>query len=105
METRQPQQETHVMLHEGKLETGEDQFYCPTCGRRLLLQWPPNYKKTVLEPGDEYAMHSAGKGGLQMGSAHITQEPELSADDDRRLSQWTAWLDNLDFSGLTGPAD
>jgi hypothetical protein len=28
-------------------------------GRRLLLRWPPNYSKLVLDPGDEQASHIA----------------------------------------------
>ena len=100
MNFEQPEQEQHTMILEATLESGEEEWYCPECGRRLLLQWPPDYKKTVIEAGDAYAMHNASKGGLNMGTPSISQEPLLSQEDEDRLEQWGPWLDQLDFSGL-----
>lgn len=105
MDDHLPERETHVMVHEGTLESGEDQFYCPVCGRRVLMQWPPKYKKTVLTAGNVNAIHNAGKGGLHMGTAKVIQEPVLSEEDHQRLTQWEEWLDKLDFSSLPGPKD
>ena len=100
MNFEQPEQAQHTMILEITRETGEEEWFCPECGRRLLLQWPPNYKKTVIETGDEFAMHNASKGGLKIGSPRISQEPLLSSEDEERLEQWGPWLDKLDFSGL-----
>jgi hypothetical protein len=105
MDFKLPQQETHVMVHEGTLESGEDQFYCPFCGRRVLYQWPPKYKKTVLVAGNVNAIHNAGKGGLQIGTATVSQQHVLSEEDHQRLVQWETWLDKLDYSGLPGLTD
>ena len=43
-----------------------DEFFCPDCGYGILIQWPPDYKKTVLHEGDDSALHHAGKGGLEI---------------------------------------
>ncbi|WP_067806233.1 hypothetical protein [Actinomadura formosensis] len=40
-------------------ESGHEEWACPTCGRRILLHWPPDYTKQVLTPGDETACHLA----------------------------------------------
>jgi hypothetical protein len=106
--------------HEMHLETthpsGAEEWACPTCGRRFLMQWPPAYKKVVLEVGDEYAYHSGGKGGLSIGTASITEcdaselieEPHANTDNlptedsiesedsepSHNLYPWLKWLKN-----------
>ncbi len=66
--------------HEMHLATthpsGAEEWACPMCGRRFLMQWPPAYKKVVLEAGDEYAIHSCGKGGMAIERASF---PEFRA--------------------------
>lgn len=73
------QPEQHEMQIQTKYESGTELWYCPTCGRTFLLHLPPQYKKTILNIGDESAVHSGGKGGLQMGSTKIgkAMEPAL----------------------------
>ena len=100
--------------HEMQLETihtsGAEEWYCPACGRRFLMQWPPAYKKIVLEAGDEYASHSGGKGGLRIGPPQITLgnetgvpalgEIELTEEEEMRLRPWADWLEKVDFDAL-----
>jgi hypothetical protein len=64
-------QSTHTMELAQIYASGAQEWQCPTCGRRMIMQWPPKYKKIVLEPGDELALHAGGTGGLQLGSAVI----------------------------------
>ena len=52
-------------------DSGAEEWFCPVCGRRFLMHWPPNYKKIILEAGDENAHHSGTKGGFQMNSLVI----------------------------------
>ncbi|MEU5991642.1 hypothetical protein ABZ806_21940 [Spirillospora sp. NPDC047418] len=40
-------------------ESGLEEWACPSCGRRILLRWPPHYVKHVLDHGDEKACHIA----------------------------------------------
>jgi hypothetical protein len=116
-------QEHHVMVLETTHPSGVEEWYCPTCGRRILMQWPPNYKKITLEAGDEYAIHSGGKGGVSMG-AKIVQSPETDSslpaefpdpeaqedcillEDEKLLEPWRKWMDQVDFDNLwqNGPA-
>lgn len=63
--------ESHEMELRGVDEAGMEEWYCPTCGRHFLMRWPPDYNRTILVPGDEYATHVGGKGGLVMGGSAI----------------------------------
>ncbi len=76
--------EYHEMRLEKTHPSGAEEWDCPTCGRRFLIQWPPHYRKIVLESGDEYALHSATKGGLRMGRPQISQDGD--AEDEPILS-------------------
>ncbi|MBI1879408.1 MAG: hypothetical protein HYR94_14520 [Chloroflexi bacterium] len=90
----QPQQ--HEMQLEKTHATGAEEWYCPLCGRRFLLSWPPAYEKIVIQAGDEYAIHSGGKGGLRMELPQVsdTEEPVLS--DELRAALEEA-LEDIDF--------
>jgi len=72
-------EQTHEMQLETTHSSGAEEWYCPTCGRRFLLNMPPDYRKIVLDAGDEYAIHSGSKGGLKMGSIQVgrPEEPAL----------------------------
>ncbi|MGI5201147.1 hypothetical protein ACQEU6_06065 [Spirillospora sp. CA-108201] len=72
--------QTHELRRVRTGETGMEEWACPTCGRRLLLRWPPRYHKTIVEPGDERACHIGS-------SDDIT---ESVADDARDLAGATA---------------
>jgi hypothetical protein len=81
-------QAPHRMRRTERWATGAEEWWCPTCGRRLLLHWPPNYRKLVLDPGDEAAAHTGA----------------MVADDAGVLPpgpRWRRWLaDNgIDWDG------
>lgn len=82
MADSQPHEMQLVRMH----ESGAEEWHCPTCGRRFLMHWPPEYRKVVLEAGDEYAAHVGGKGGLRISGADVAPaeygEPELMAQPD-----------------------
>ena len=90
----------HEMILDKAHPSGAEEWYCPTCGRRFVMQWPPKYKRIVLDAGDIYAVHSGGKGGLKLGNVQIQpgEESAASADDDLPLDQWKSWLDSVDTS-------
>jgi len=90
----------HEMILSHVHDSGVEEWYCPTCGRRFLMQWPPNYQKIILEAGDEQASHSGGKGGLQMGGVEISADECADTADDPRLVQWDLWLEQIDFENL-----
>jgi hypothetical protein len=51
--------------------TGDEEWHCPTCGRRFLLSWDPTYSKLILEKGDDYAVHTGATGGLNISLPQI----------------------------------
>ncbi len=77
---------THEMILSGHAESGTEEWSCPDCGRRMLLRWPPDFEKFVLEPGDIAAVHVGGKGGLQVGGAAVrpAEAGQVSSPD----AQW-----------------
>jgi hypothetical protein len=105
-------QQQHEIVFDKTHSSGEDEWYCPTCGRRLLMNYGSGFKKTVLEAGDEYAVHSGAKGGLRMGSVQVasindtvSQEDPIISSDDPSLAPWMAWLDAIDFESLWNSED
>ena len=48
---------TMIDYHEGT-----EVWKCPTCGREVLVEWYPKFRKTVTVKGDEMVNHSAMKG-------------------------------------------
>jgi len=71
----------HEMQFKGIHISGAQEWCCPVCGRRLLIQWPPSFEKQVLEPGDANAFHTGGKvdSAMRPGSRDDRSEFELNA--------------------------
>jgi hypothetical protein len=107
-------QNQHTMVIAREFPDGTQEWVCPSCGRRILMQWPPQYKRTVLEAGDENASHSGAMGGLSMGQAQVAPvEPKVEQDvfpeasldlpvegeteEDPYLMPWIEWLDLQNF--------
>jgi hypothetical protein len=76
----------HEMSFEGCAESGAEEWACSTCGRRMLLRWPPRYEKLVLEHGDVAAIHVGGKGGLRVGAVDVAPAPSTDVPSGER--QW-----------------
>ncbi len=71
--------ENHEMILKETFPNGTQDWVCPVCGRRFILQWPPHYKRVILEEGDVNAMHSGSMGipggaQLKMDGAEIAKE-------------------------------
>jgi len=94
------EQERHEMVFTGVDHSGADELYCPTCGRRIAVNWSPEFQKTVLEPGAELAIHTAGSGGLTMGAAEVSPQETPDTDELIRLEQWEHWLTEMNFAEL-----
>jgi hypothetical protein len=99
-------QEQHEMVLELTHASGAEEWYCPTCGRRMAITWEP-WKRIVLEQGDMYAAHSGSKGGLRLGPIGITQSNgiEQPSSDDTYLAPWLKWLENVDLDDLANGDD
>ncbi|MFI0446425.1 hypothetical protein [Actinomadura sp. 6N118] len=76
-------QTTHEMIVVGTDGSGMEAWECPSCGRRLLFRWPPQYEKVVVVPGDEQAIHVGGNGGVRIGAVEVTPAPEEVDESER----------------------
>lgn len=94
----------HVMQLVEVAPDGGELWQCATCGRTLRFWWPPNYKKIIVAPGDEFVAHTgAGSvlgflggfraetslGVFQDNEACITFGPDTSAEG---LDPWLRWM-------------
>ncbi|GAA0693029.1 hypothetical protein GCM10010193_54550 [Kitasatospora atroaurantiaca] len=103
--------EIHEMKLTGRLASGADEWSCPTCGRRIALRRPPDPELTVLDPGDQNAVHvgliepnpAAAAAAEKYGLGPVQEiprpprpaEPAAPDDDDRR---WLAEI-GIDWDG------
>lgn len=106
------EQPKHEMSFAGTLPSGAEEWSCPICGRRTLIHWGPEFKRTVLEAGDDLAIHSAVKADLPTQSlpADATNvSPQVNKPqptyDDPRLDPWIDWLNKVDFENLWDDGD
>ena len=88
--------ERHEMWLEKTNTSGIEEWYCPLCGYRFLMSWPPNFDKIVLEVGNEHVIHSGSKGGLRIEAQTIDDEEELMVSDELRTAIEEA-LDGINF--------
>ena len=89
----------HEMVLEMTHASGMQGWYCPTCGRRILLMVPPNNEMVIVEPGDQYASHSGNIGGFRIGTVQITQRDQQPYEiSDARLQPWIKAIEKLDLN-------
>ena len=89
--------EHHVMQLAATHSSGAEEWYCPACGRRFLMHWPPAYQKLILERGDEHAIHDGSKGGLELSNFHVAEVAEDAPGREVSASPWEEWLGEIDF--------
>lgn len=70
------------------------------------MQWPPDCRKFILEPGNEAAFHSGGRTDLKIDIFWDHHEPEPHAEqqpiaiEEQRLQPWNEWMERVDFERL-----
>lgn len=93
------ERQRHAMVLEMTHRSGMQGWYCPACGRRILLLVPPNGEMVIVEPGDQYASHSGGTGGLRIGSVQVAErDAEPYKISEERLRPRIKALENLDLN-------
>lgn len=92
----------HEMVLEKSYSSGVEEWCCPICGRRFLVQWPPAFNMVVLEPGDQNAKHIGSTGDLHVGTLQVKQGEETALTEEWRLVPWLRWLDEVDFDNRWG---
>jgi hypothetical protein len=92
----------HEMILEQTRISGVEEWYCPTCGRRFLVQWPPAYKMIILEAGDKDIRHNLSRSNSRIGSAQAPQPEATDLTDEFRLIPWIKWMEKVDFDSMWG---
>jgi hypothetical protein len=74
-----------------KYTSGAEEWFCPICGRRFVMQWAPEYQRIVLEVGDETAVHNTEKGVMTV---------QKSQAEDPWLAPWKEWSESGKLESL-----
>lgn len=99
-------EEKHEMRLESKQPTGAEEWYCPTCGRRVMMQWSPTFNMVILEAGNLKASHIAIAGALRLEGHETTgpneSEPEQRGNpkEEQDLNIWKEGLQDIDMDNL-----
>ena len=88
----------HEMVLEKTHISGVEEWYCPDCGRRFLVQWPPSYKMVILEQGEKDTRHNVSRLRTRVTSDPVEQPEELEPIEEFRLIPWIQWMDKVDFA-------
>jgi hypothetical protein len=92
----------HEMILEKTQVHGMEEWYCPDCGRRFVMQWPPAYRMILLEAGDQETRHSVSRSSSRTGSRRDTQLEETDPIDEFRLIPFLEWMERVSFDSLWG---
>ncbi len=90
--------------HEMELETtypsGVQEWFCPICTRRIIMQSPPKFRIIVLNAGDEHASHKGCTSGLGISTPEVND----ALPEDLRSALEDA-LKHVDFSDWSDEDD
>ena len=92
----------HEMILEKIHTSGVEEWYCPACARRFLVQWPPAYKIIVLQPGDQDIRHNLSTSNRRIGAPQVIQTEETGLTEEFRLIPWLKWMKTVDFDPQWG---
>lgn len=97
-------QQQHQMQLEKTHPSGAQEWVCPTCARRFLMQLQPELNTIVLEAGNEHVRHVGSTDGLQLRLVRVHQGDEPVLSDELRAALEEA-LEDVDFDDWFGMAD
>jgi hypothetical protein len=85
------EEKNHIILMTRTYGSGAQEWYCPICGRRFIVQWKPEYQRVILELGDDSAIHNTGTGAFIAKCVGVEEE---------WLAPWLEWAEKVDFESL-----
>ena len=91
---------THQMELETTYPSGVQEWVCPTCTRRFILQPPPKFRIIVLNAGNDQASHTGSTRGLKISPPEMND----SMPEDLRSALEEA-LKDVDFSDWSDEDD
>jgi hypothetical protein len=96
-------EQKHEMQLVSTHPSGAEEWVCPECGRRFIAQWSPNFRRVILENGDERTIHTGQGTEIQ---AHISVHPkdETFPEHTELNDVWKQYLETLDID-LDEPDD
>jgi hypothetical protein len=50
-------EEHHGMIKVQTFSTGAEEWWCPICGRKFIVTWPPAYKRIITVQGNTEVTH------------------------------------------------
>jgi hypothetical protein len=99
--------EQHEMVLAKFHPSGGEEWYCPICGRSLLVTRKPKFMQIVLEAGNKYVSHTASKDGLQRRTMQLMLEDDPATEkvpdtliEDARLAPYVTWMEAVGFEKL-----
>ena len=87
----------HEMIWERTHISGVEEWYCPVCGRRFLVQWPPAYKMILIEPGDKDIRHNISRLNSRIDPLRVAKTAKTDFIEEFRLIPWIKWMEKVDF--------
>ena len=79
----------HHMTLVQSYPTGAQDWLCPVCGRRFVMQMQRNpIRRVILVEGDNETAHTGSTGGLQMGGVEIKRDEPGEPSETLDLSAW-----------------
>ena len=90
----------HEMILEKTHISGVEEWHCPTCGRRFLVQWPPAYKMIVVQAGEKDTRHNVSRNNSRSDPSQATQLEATDLIDEFRLIPWIKWMEKVDFENM-----
>ena len=97
---------SNLQQHEMRLDithpSGAQEWCCPECGRRLLIQWRPKFDAMELKAGDGSVGHyGSTSDDLRIGRLQIREVEEPVLSDELRVALEEA-LENIDLDDWLG---
>ncbi len=86
------EQTPHTMQLIHTYASGAEEWQCSDCERRFVVQWPPRYKRIVLQKGNQDVVHTGGKGGLTLSNVSVDATPHMPLSD-----AWMQAVNDLDL--------
>jgi len=87
----------HKMRLEKIRSSGDQEWGCPICGRRLLIRWQPKFEMIELQAGDGSVEHyGSTSDNLRIGRTRIRPVEEPVVSDELRAALEEALAD-IDF--------